>query len=309
MTDAASGLAARVRTPLRRRGVGYAAACASLFSVNTVCARIAFQGGADAPTGNAARFAFTLLVLLLIAAFRREHHALTLRQRLGAFGLGILFFCCSFGYMGAIQFIPVSIAVLVLYTYPILVGLLARITEGERLGPVRLVALVIAFLGLVLALDVQSEPLPDWRGLALAFFAACGISLMVAGSSRALRGADEGAINLHLILSASVIFAVLLFLGGGPVWPKTELGWAGMAGLLVTFAASQLTLIAAIGRAGPVVTAAMMNLEPLITTALAVLLVGETLSPTQLAGAALVIFAIFLTGWARKPRPAPVVER
>ena len=308
MTNVASQLAAKASAPLRSRGVGFAVACACVFSVNTICARIAFQGGADAPTGNAVRFAFTLLVLLLVAAFRRRRRPLTLRQRIGAFGLGIFFSCCSFGYMESIQYIPVSIAVLVLYTYPILVGLLARVVEGERLGSVRLLALVIAFLGLALALNVQSDALPDWRGVMLAFFAACGMALMVTGSSRVLRGADQGALNFHLVLSASVIFVVLLFVGDGPVWPETELGWVGMAGLLVTFAAGQLTLIAAIGRAGSVVTAAVMNLEPLITTALAILLVRETLSATQLAGAALVIFAIFLTSRAGRRMPAPIAE-
>ena len=52
-----------------------------------------------------------------------------------------------------------------------------------------------------------------------------------------------------------------------------------------------------------------MNLEPLLTIVLAVLLVGEHLTGLQLAGAALVLSAIYLTG--RRPagsaitRPGP----
>lgn len=303
-----SAPAARAQSGASPRGIGYAVLCASVFSANTVCARIAFEGGLDAPTGNALRFGFTVLVLIVLFARRRRFPALPHRQRLAALALGVPFFFTSFGYLGAIQYLPVSIAVLVLYIFPILVGLISRITEGERLGPTRIAALLLAFLGLGLALDLHTEILPDWRGLGLAFLAASGMSIMVIGSSRVMRGADHSAVNLHLMVGASLIFAILLLIGGGPSWPRTESGWMGLAGLLLTFAAGQLALIAAIGRAGPILTATVMNLEPLITIALAVLFVGERLVPLQLAGAGLVVLAIFLMSRAGRPISVPAAE-
>jgi drug/metabolite transporter (DMT)-like permease len=295
--------------PLARlHGAGFAVACATVFSVNTVCARLAFESGADAPTSNAVRFTFTVLVLLLVAALRRKRPTLTRRQRLAAMALGVPFFVASSGYLGSIQYIPVSVAVLVLYTYPILVGLIAPLTEGERLGPLRLGALLTAFLGLALALGVQAHTQPDWRGLGLAFLAAACMSVMVTGSSRLMREADRGAINLYLMLSASALFLVTLILGGETHWPHTDKGWLAFGGLLVTFAAGQLALIAAIGRAGPVLTSAVMNLEPLVTIGLAVLLVGESLTLLQLVGAGLVVLAIFMMSRAGPPAPAPVAE-
>jgi drug/metabolite transporter (DMT)-like permease len=48
-------------------------------------------------------------------------------------------------------------------------------------------------------------------------------------------------------------------------------------------------------------TGIIMNCEPIMTTALALVILGETLAPVQIAGAALVIGAIF--GVALLDRP------
>ncbi|MFI4987994.1 MAG: DMT family transporter, partial [Alphaproteobacteria bacterium] len=289
-------------------GVGYALAAASVFSVNTNLARLAFAGGSDAPTLNAVRFAFTVVVLLIIAALRRRSRKpLTPRQRLAAAALGVLFFLCSFGYMGAIQYIPVSIAVLLLYSYPALVGLMARVSECRPLGLARTAALLLAFAGVALALGVDRTTELDWRGVALACLAAGSMALLVTGSSRVLREADHGEVNLHLTATAAVLFLAALAFGGKVHWPESGGGWLAFGGVLVTFAACQLTLIAAIGRAGPVPTAAVMNLEPPLTIGLAVLLVGERLTPLQMLGAVLVVAALFVMSRGR-PRPIPAAE-
>ncbi len=286
----------------RSRGTGIAVLAASMFSVGTVMARLAFDGGMDAPTANAARFLFAILVLCLFFVLRRRLPSLPARHRVAALALGIPVFVTTFGFLDAIQYIPVSVAVLALYTYPVLVGLIAWLAGREPLGPIRLAALALAFGGLVLALDIQAAVMPDWRGLALALLAAASMSVMVVGGSRVMREADPSVVNLHLLATASALFVIVLLVGDGPHWPSTEDGRLAAAGLLVAFAAGQLSLIAAIARAGPVLAATIMNLEPLITIALAVLLVGERLTALQALGAGLVIAAILLV--SRTGRPA-----
>ena len=91
--------------------------------------------------------------------------------------------------------------------------------------------------------------------------------------------------------AATGIFVVLLLVGD-PHLPHSALGHLGFAGLLATLPLAQLALLAAVDRAGPVVTAVVMNLEPLITIGLAVILLGEHVSAVQLGGAALVVAAI-----------------
>jgi drug/metabolite transporter (DMT)-like permease len=275
----------------RRHGLALAATSASLFSLNTVCARTAFDAGANATAGNAARFAFAAAVFGLLLVLRRGGARLSGRHRLAAAGLAVPVALSSFGYLGAVEYIPVSTAVLVVYTYPIWVGLIARLTRGEPLGGARVVAIFLAFAGVAIALDVHAGAMPDTRGLALAALAAIGMASMILGSGRLVRDIDPGAVNFYLAVAAAGIFAVLL-LAGDPHLPHGAAGHLGFAGLLVTFPLAQLALLAAVDRAGPVVTAVVMNVEPLITIGLAVILLGEHVSVVQLGGAALVVAAI-----------------
>jgi drug/metabolite transporter (DMT)-like permease len=276
---------------LRRHGLALAATSASLFSLNTVCARIAFDAGANATAGNAVRSAFAAAVFGLLLLLRRGGARLSGRQRLAAAALAVPVALSSFGYLGAVEYIPVSTAVLVVYTYPIWVGLIARLTRGEPLGGARVVAIFLAFAGVAIALDIRASEMPDARGLGLAALAAIGMASMVLGSSRLVRDIDPAAVSFYLSAGATGIFVVLLFVGD-PRLPHTALGHLGFAGLLVTFPLAQLALLAAVDRAGPVVTAVVMNLEPLITIGLAVILLGEQVSAVQLGGAALVVVAI-----------------
>jgi drug/metabolite transporter (DMT)-like permease len=279
----------------RRHGFALAATAASLFSINTVCARTAFDAGANAIAGNAARSAFAAVVFGVLLLLRRGGARLSGRQRLAAAALAVPVAVASFGYLGAVEYIPVSTAVLVVYTYPIWVGLIARLTRGEPLGPARVVAIFLAFAGVAIALDVRAsaipDTIPDARGLVLAAAAAIGMATMVLGSSRLVRDIDPGTVNFYLSAASTGIFAILLLVGD-PHLPHSALGQLGFAGLLVTFPLAQLALLAAVDRAGPVVTAVVMNVEPLITIGLAVLLLGEHVSPVQLGGAALVVAAI-----------------
>jgi drug/metabolite transporter (DMT)-like permease len=272
----------------RRHGLALAATSASLFSFNTVCARIAFDAGGNAVAGNAARFAFAAAAFGLLLVLRRGGARLSGRQRLAAAALAVPVALSSFGYLGAVEYIPVSTAVLVVYTYPIWVALIARQTRGEPLGGARVVAIVLAFAGVALALDVHASAMPDGRGPALA---AIGMAAMVLGSSRLVRDIDPGAVNFYLSSAATGIFAALLLVGD-PHLPHGALGHLGFAGLLVTLPLAQLALLAAVDRAGPVVTAVVMNLEPLITIGLAVIVLGEHVSAVQFGGAALVVAAI-----------------
>jgi drug/metabolite transporter (DMT)-like permease len=77
----------------------------------------------------------------------------------------------GYGYMASIAYIPVSLAALLFFTFPLLVGVFAAIAGQERMTILKTVALVVAFAGLALALGPSWASL-DWRGVALALTAS-----------------------------------------------------------------------------------------------------------------------------------------
>ena len=98
--------------------------------------------------------------------------------------------------------------------------------------------------------------------------------------------------------------STLLFLIGSITigdWhtPASLLGWAAFAGTSVGSTLSTLLIYMSTNRVGPFRTAFIMNLEPLVTTILSMLLLEELLSPLQSLGAAVMLVSLCVFQFAR----------
>ena len=77
--------------------------------------------------------------------------------------------------------------------------------------------------------------------------------------------------------------------------PATASGWAVIGAIvLVATVVPVGTFLAGLARIGPTNAAMLSVLEPLVTVALAALLLGETLQPVTLLGGALILAAVLL---------------
>lgn len=59
-------------------------------------------------------------------------------------------------YFGALAFLPVALVAAGLFTAPIFVLLISRFAYGERIGPFRILAVVLGFLGVILVLGPEA---------------------------------------------------------------------------------------------------------------------------------------------------------
>jgi drug/metabolite transporter (DMT)-like permease len=198
------------------------------------------------------------------------------------------------GYISATQYIPVSLAVLIFYTAPFLVAVIARFTENEPITLTRLIAIITAFIGLALALKVYSITGLNWRGVAFAFLAAIGYASFVSIGSHTIQAADPQAVNFHCLAAGTVLFLVFLLCAGVPTQFVTHAGWLKLFVSSLTLGLGYVTLFAGLEIIGPVKTSMLMNMEPVLTIILAAILLGEQLSSVQLFGAGLVILGIIL---------------
>jgi drug/metabolite transporter (DMT)-like permease len=78
------------------------------------------------------------------------------------------------------------------------------------------------------------------------------------------------------------------------------LNLAGLA--VVSTVVAGMTLLLGLSRLGPAPAALVATLEPVLTLVWAVLLLGESLQPIQVVGAALVIAGVI---WAQRPAGEP----
>jgi drug/metabolite transporter (DMT)-like permease len=282
-------------------GVGLLLLSALGFTFAMLFANMAYKDGIDVHTTNAARYSATSVLLFLFQKIRGKKLRLAPRERYTSLALGISVFMMGFGYLGATQFIPVSLACLLFYTFPVFVAVIARFTENESITAIRLLAIIIAFIGLGLALEVHSLTNLNWQGVAFGFLSSLGCTTFVIVSSLSMRTADPQAVNFHCLAAGTVFFAVFLFFTGGPtvVIPYSALSKLAVSSLAL--AVAYMTLFTGLEIIGPVKTSMLLNVEPILTITLAAILLGERLGHIQFVGAAFVILGIILiTGSSKK---------
>lgn len=275
-------------------GTGLLVLSALGFTVALLSANMALKHGIDVHTANALRYSATVVLLFLFQKIRRKSVMLPPRERYTSLCLGISVFMMGIGYLGATQYIPISLAVLLFYTFPVFVAVISKFTENETLTKTRFIAIIIAFIGLGLALEIGSVTNLNWKGVTFGFLSSVGGTSFVVISSTSMRSVDPQAVNFHCLSGGAVFFWAFLLFTGGQIHPLSQPAMLKMviSGLAATMA--YVTFFAGLKITGPVRSSMLLNLEPVLTIIFAAVLLGERLSILQLSGAFLVILGIVM---------------
>lgn len=273
--------------------LGSAAALGSAlgFALNVALAGAVYDAGGNIHAVNLVRPATFLLCLWVWLKAAGHPIGLPTRPRNRSLLLGLLLFIEIYTLLGAIHFIEVALAVLVLYTYPLMVAVFGWATGREKLTADVVLAMLAALAGLAMALQVSGNGL-DGRGLALSAAAAVTLGALVITSDRVMEGQDNRVVMFHMTLTVAVIMVLLSVAGLPLVWPQGVLGWLALAGTAVFFVIGTFLLFTAVSMVGPLRTAIIDTSAPVWAMLFGYLLLQQTLSPTQLLGAGLVIVSI-----------------
>jgi len=298
-----SEAAGRTAAPAQQadpRGVAFCLLSALSYGFAPVMAKLAYEAGAGVLTVTAGRFLMGALAIAALLTLGRRAWRLPARANWGAVGLGLATSVASLGYMAAVFYIPASLAVLIFYTFPLLVALGARWTEGEPITPVKLAGLCVAFVGLAVALGVSFGEL-DPRGVACAAAASVGAALHILAIGKVARWAGGAvlAVNVRSTTVGFAAMALLIAFDGGPQWPQGETGWFGLVATTVFFTGGITMMYAAVARIGPVRASMLFNFEPLVAIVAAIAVLGESFGAHQVVGAALVLGAVL---WVQRSR-------
>lgn len=276
--------------------------------------------------------------LLLSAPRRRSLFALSRRRVLVLLLLGTLYVGNSYAFIASLQVVSISLASIIAYLYPAIVAVMAtrfvRRLEGRRAW----IALGISIVGIALTVGgIPAGELPPLWGLALAFanpvIYASWIILQArlagerpSGGSRVVdeveippgdadvatdlgqEGPDPSPAAALMTTATAAVYALLLLGSGGSLSPADVPAtvWPALLGLgLVATAIAIQAFYASVKRVGGARASLISTVEPVYTVTLAVILFGESLTPMQIVGGALVISAVVL---AETGRPDTVAE-
>lgn len=284
-------------TLLRGRLLALGAALA--LGGTTPFARLAYDSGTAPTTLLALRFLVAVtFFLLLLRALRRP--LLPRREDLPAFFLaGLALTGIAAGYLLSIAFIPVGLAALLLYTFPLLVAAATTLVDGVRLTGAQWLAFLLAFLGLAGALGADLGGL-DLRGVGLALFAALCMTALLFLVRHLTRRNDPLTVALQGNLVGALGLGLWLLLLEPPQLSDSGFGLAMLAVACACYVAGIGLNFLAVRLVGPAETALCLNLEPVMAILLAIALLGESLSPLQAGGVLLVLLAIYLAGRRRR---------
>jgi drug/metabolite transporter (DMT)-like permease len=257
---------------------------------------------------------FTALAIALAIILKLAGGTFRLPQRnfRATFWIAICLMMMSVGYLSSVAYIKVSLAVILLYTYPLLVAVFAALSGRERISPARALLLVTAFAGLVIALgrDIgltldlggfafnSSLISLDLRGAALALIASLGVAAFVTWGGAYLDGVDSRVMNFWANLWMIALASVYVGIVGGVALPATGMGWAGYLGATACYVTAMICWFGSMKTLSPTETAMTLNLEPAISLVAATLVLGEATSAQQWIGTLILLISIIFSSVA-----------
>lgn len=279
-------------TPDARRrttGIGLALLSATGFGVMPVLTKVVYADGAQPVALLAVRFALAAVVLLAIARATRQ--ALPRGRDLAALALlgGVAYVSQALCFFLALERIPAGLTTLLLYFSPALVVVLGALLLGDRPGPVAVGCVVLATLGTALTVGpVQSG---QGVGVALGLLSALIYACYILGSSR-VTGVGPFATAATVLTAGAVSFNLLALLTR-PQYPQAPVAWLALAGVAFFGTVVAVTaFFAALALLGASDTAVVSTVEPVVSVAVAGLVLGERLSALQVAGGVVVLGAV-----------------
>ena len=217
----------------------------------------------------------------------------------------------------AFGLVPVALALMLFYTYPAGVAVVDVLAGHEQLTRWRAAALALSMGGVVLVLaggmgGTDAGAIAP-AGILLGLVASASQVVFVTVSRHGYRAVPADTASL-VIMTTAVVGAIVVALVSGEgsgllvpfttpsVWPLILLAGVAAAGI------SSLLFLLAIRQIGGTRTGILMLFEPVVGVLLAAVLLGESLTPEQAVGAALVLLGALVLQRRSGPELDPLVE-
>lgn len=299
-------------------GAGLVVLAAVCFATLGPASRFAFEGGVDELTlvtwraviGGLFVAGAALVLSRLGQVVTRPLKDIPRRHRLMNVVAGLINAGLNLAVLMAISRISIALTLLIFYTYPAMVALVATAFFGERLDALRWIALGVSLFGLALVvIGAGDVGRLDLVGVGLAFFGALCQVVYALSAQRgfpSVPAPQAGGITFAVAALAYVVFAgVTGQLGamGSPLASSAALLPVIFAGT-VGAGIPTMAWIMGIRILGAPRAAIISTLEPVVGAALAALVLAEIPTPLQVLGGACIIGAAIVV--QRRPGAEPV---
>jgi drug/metabolite transporter (DMT)-like permease len=259
-----------------------------------ILGKLAIKGGADPFTVAAWRTAVAVAVLWgVYILFARRYIYIYPAGLFGCIVLGLVNGIGSLFYYSGLQLVDASLAQLLNGMYLAFVVLLSHL-GGEYLDRRIIVRVALATMALVIITGFGRET-TNWLGAGLMLANALMFAGTVILSQYVLYEMPAPTVTLYALTTMSVVVSVVWVAVGTPVRGDAFQNVMPPIFLLaISTAASRVALFSGVKIFGSLQTAILALAEIGVALALAFFILGERLTPSQVAGVALLAFSILL---------------
>ncbi|MHA1539774.1 MAG: DMT family transporter [Alphaproteobacteria bacterium] len=212
--------------------------------------------------------------------------------------LGMMFSAQCYSITNALDYIPVSLATFIFFSFPVLIAMYVHLELWTLPSSKRIFAFSLAIMGLAL-IFMQAYSLGNnyFIGVILAGVGAvmkAGTTLMNRSVIKKFKR-NNLIITFYKLLVTSVVFSIILYLDkGGDLKNVTGLGWFALSLNVFLFVGGVACYYSSVKYIGPVRVSFLSYFQLLVAIGSAVLILGETLTGQQLVGALLLVSSLFL---------------
>lgn len=263
--------------------------------------KIAFNSGLS--VGEFLTYRFTLAALLIwifLLLFKPEWVRLTKKQifitaMLGIFGYGFF----STLYFQAVEGLSVTLAALLLYTYPFWVNVFSHFFTHDKISKKEALTLVAASGGLLLLLWGHIEIRNFWA-IAAGLGSAISYAIYVMVSGRLQKNVRPLSSSLYVITFGALALAAFHHPNFAQVPHLSSTAASSILGIAIISTIIPLTLeLAALQKLKSSEVALLMMIEPLTAAILGWWIFGDTLSTRQICGAFVIAAALIFNTQTR----------
>jgi drug/metabolite transporter (DMT)-like permease len=240
------------------------------------------------------RFTIATLVVIALAINRSWAFPRSERDWLTTLALGVTYTAMTLFFFVSLRFLTAGIATIVLYTYPTFVVALSAIFLGETVTVRKLIALGLATGGIALVVGLGTTDV-DPLGVGLALGSAACYAVYTTGSRMLSPSISPRPLMIGILAGTTVSMLVYGVLDGGLALPTGRDEWWIVLGLaLVSTVIPHLLFYEGVSRLQASRVGVVSAAEPVVTVVLGVILLGETVTLSVLAGGLLVLCGVLV---------------
>ncbi|MBP3288162.1 MAG: EamA family transporter [Muribaculaceae bacterium] len=280
--------------PTEIKGYALAALAAAAYGTNPAFAIPLYEQGMNPNSVLFFRYLFGIPLIALVMAARGVPFRLS-REEIGPTAiLGILMAFSSLALFESYKYINSGIASTLLFVYPVMVAVMMIFFFHEKMRMSVVLCLVIMSVGLILLMKPQGEITLSPFGCLLVMMSALTYALYIifVNVSKVIKAIPTSKLLFYVLACGSAVYLAMMPLGNELTLPTKESGWLNLTALAVIPTLLSLTCTTkAIQLIGSTPTAILGALEPVSAVLLSVTVLGQSLTPRDIAGGILIIIA------------------